>query len=338
MRRYTVHLRSGAAPVVAREGFSWGALFFGPFWLAGQGAWIAAGLLLLVWVALLALATGVVAPVLAVALCAAAGTGRAGFAALGSGAARLHPGACGGRARRADGLGAAAGGAAGSGGAGGGQGRMTMRVAVVDYGSGNLASASRALAVAAERAGIAAEVALTTDPERVRAADRIVLPGQGAFADCAGGLRAVAGMEAAIESATAHGVPFLGICVGMQLMAERGLEHRVTRGLGWIPGDVAEMPAEGLRLPQMGWNGLEFTPGAHPLLDGVQPGDHAYFVHSYALQGGDAADVIATADYGGPRVAMVARGCRAGTQFHVEKSQEVGLRILGNFLRWSPGR
>jgi glutamine amidotransferase len=212
-----------------------------------------------------------------------------------------------------------------------------MRVAVIDYGSGNLASASRALALAAERAGIAADVAITADPDDVVSADRIVLPGQGAFADCARGLAAVSGMGDAIEQATRAGTPFLGICVGMQLMARRGLEHSVTEGFGWIAGDVAAMQVPGdLRLPQMGWNELAFTPGAHPLLAGLVPGDHGYFVHSYALAGGDPAEVIATTDYGGPVVAFVASGNRAGTQFHVEKSQEVGLRILANFLRWTP--
>jgi len=212
-----------------------------------------------------------------------------------------------------------------------------VKVAVVDYGSGNLASAARALALAAERGGIAAEVTITADPIAVAGADRIVLPGQGAFADCARGLAAVAGMREAIASATDAGTPFLGICVGMQLMAERGLEHAITPGFGWISGEIAAMaPPADYRLPQMGWNELLFTPGAHPLLEGLQPGDHAYFVHSYALMRGGAAEVIATTDYGGPVVAMVAQGNRAGTQFHVEKSQEVGLRILGNFLRWTP--
>jgi glutamine amidotransferase len=212
-----------------------------------------------------------------------------------------------------------------------------MKVAVIDYGSGNLASASRALAVAAERAGIAAEVAITDDPEAVAGADRIVLPGQGAFADCARGLAAIPGLKESIVAATDAGIPFLGICVGMQLMAERGLEHAVTPGFGWIAGEIAAMAApKELRLPQMGWNELEFTSGAHSLLAGLQPGDHAYFVHGYALAGGDARQVLATTDYGGPVVAMVAAGNRAGTQFHVEKSQEVGLRILVNFLRWTP--
>ena len=211
-----------------------------------------------------------------------------------------------------------------------------MRVAVVDYGSGNLASATRALQVAAARAGIAADVTITGDAATVAAADRVVLPGQGAFADCAAGLQAAPGLRDAIEGSAAAGRPFLGICVGMQLMAERGLEHVTTPGFGWIGGEVAAMDPPGLRLPQMGWNGLQFTPGAHPLLDGLLPGDHAYFVHSYALRGGDPADLVATTDYGGAVPALVARGNRAGTQFHVEKSQEVGLRILANFLRWEP--
>ena len=211
-----------------------------------------------------------------------------------------------------------------------------MRIAVVDYGSGNLTSASRALALAAERAGIAASVAVTADPALVRAADRIVLPGQGAFADCAAGLAAVPGMRQSIETATAAGTPFLGICVGMQLMAERGLEHTVTPGFGWISGDVAELPAPGLRLPQMGWNGLDFAPSSHKLLDGLEPGDHVYFVHSYALVRGAPNQTIATTDYGGSVPAIVVAGNRAGTQFHVEKSQQVGIRLLSNFLRWVP--
>ena len=211
-----------------------------------------------------------------------------------------------------------------------------MQVAVVDYGSGNLASAARALETAAARDGTAAIIEITSDPARVAAADRVVLPGQGAFADCAAGLSAVPGLRAAVEASAEAGRPFLGICVGMQLMARRGLEHQETAGFGWIDGDVAAMDAPGLRMPQMGWNGLDFTPGAHPLLEGLVPGDHVYFVHSYALRGAGAADVLATTEYGGAVPALVARGNRAGTQFHVEKSQEVGLRILGNFLRWTP--
>ena len=208
-----------------------------------------------------------------------------------------------------------------------------MRVAVVDCGSGNLASAARALACAADRSGLAASIDITADPDVVAGADRVVLPGQGAFASCAKGLAAVPGLRAAIEASAA---PFLGICVGMQLMADRGLEHGATAGFGWITGEVAMLCAPGLRLPHMGWNALEFAPGSHALLAGIEPGDHAYFVHSYGLQGTVDDDVLATADYGGAVPALVGRGCRAGTQFHVEKSQEVGLRILDNFLRWSP--
>ena len=211
-----------------------------------------------------------------------------------------------------------------------------MRIAVVDYGSGNLASASRALALAAQRAGINASVTVTADPAEVRRADRIVLPGQGAFADCAAGLGAVPGMRQAIDAATEAGTPFLGICVGMQLMAERGLEHTITPGFGWIRGDVAELAAPGLRLPQMGWNGLDFAPASHQLLDGLQPGDHVYFVHSYALVHGAPSETIATTDYGGAVPAIVVAGNRAGTQFHVEKSQQIGIRLLSNFLAWVP--
>jgi imidazole glycerol-phosphate synthase subunit HisH len=211
-----------------------------------------------------------------------------------------------------------------------------MKVAVVDYGSGNLASARRALMRAAEVAGIDARIDITGDADEVARADRIVLPGQGAFDDCARGLRAVDGMWDAIADATRQSAPFFGICVGMQLMAERGLEGGVTPGYGWIKGEIAPIEAPGLRLPQMGWNELLFTPGAHPLLEGLSSGAHAYFVHSYALQGADPKSVLATTDYGGPVVAFVAEGNRAGTQFHVEKSQDVGLRILLNFLRWSP--
>ncbi len=211
-----------------------------------------------------------------------------------------------------------------------------MRVAVVDYGSGNLTSAARALAKAAADAGIDAAVSVTADAAEVARADRIVMPGQGAYADCARGLAAVPGMREAIEASAAAGRPFLGICVGMQLMAERGLEHEATAGFGWISGEVAAMEAPGLRLPQMGWNGLDFTPGAHPLLDGLEPGDHAYFVHSYALRGGRPGEVLATTEYGGPVPALVVSGNRAGTQFHVEKSQATGLAILANFLRWQP--
>jgi glutamine amidotransferase len=211
-----------------------------------------------------------------------------------------------------------------------------MRVAVVDYGSGNLASAGRALAEAARREGLEAEIVVSGAPEDIARADRVVLPGQGAFKDCAAGLSANPDLRRTLEARVADGAPFLGICVGMQLMAERGLEHGETAGFGWIRGEIAPMAAPGLRLPQMGWNALSFVTGSHPLLEGLAPGEHFYFVHSFALRGYSADEVLGTTDYGGAVPALVARGNRAGTQFHVEKSQEAGLRILGNFLRWVP--
>jgi imidazole glycerol-phosphate synthase subunit HisH len=222
--------------------------------------------------------------------------------------------------------------------------RRRAVVAVVDPGSGNLASVLRALERASALAGAPpVEAAVTRDPAAVARADRIVLPGQGAFAACMRGLLALPGMvETLEERVRGRGVPLLGICVGMQVLAERGLEHGETAGLGWIRGEIARMApgvgADGapLPLPQMGWNTLEAAPGGHPLLDGVGRGAHAYFVHSYALRGGAAEEVAATTDYGGPVVAVAARGNVAGTQFHVEKSAEVGLRILANFLRWNP--
>ena len=217
-----------------------------------------------------------------------------------------------------------------------------MKVAVVDPGSGNLASVLRALHRAAREAGLAAEITVETRAEAVAAADRIVMPGQGAFAACRRGLDAMPGMvEAVAEAVERRAIPFLGICVGMQLMAERGLEHGVTPGLGWIQGEMAPMDprdaaGEALPLPQMGWNALDFTPGAHPLLAGIAPGDHAYFVHSYALAGGRPEQILATTEYGGPVVAIIGRDTCVGTQFHVEKSQFTGLRMLANFLDWHP--
>ena len=219
-----------------------------------------------------------------------------------------------------------------------------MRIAVIDPGSGNLASVRRALERAAadhpEIGPITVEI--TREPDSLVEADRIVLPGQGAFAACRAGLDALEGMVAHLyEHVQVRKKPFLGICVGLQLLAERGLEHGVTPGLAWLPGEVAEMDPRDtagrpLPLPQMGWNTLDFTPGAHPLLEGLRPGDHAYFVHSYAWRGGEAADILATTDYGGPVPAILGRGNIVGTQFHVEKSAEVGLRLLANFLRWTP--
>jgi glutamine amidotransferase len=217
-----------------------------------------------------------------------------------------------------------------------------MNIAVVDPGSGNLASVTRALARVAREGGIAAEIAITTDASAVRAADRVVLPGQGAFAACRRGLDALPGMvDALTDFVFTRKKPFLGICVGMQLMAERGLEHGATPGLGWIAGEIAPMDprapdGSALPLPQMGWNGLVLDQPAHPLLAGLQPGSHAYFVHSYALAGGAADQLLASARYGGVVPAVVGRANFAGTQFHVEKSSLVGLRILANFLRWQP--
>jgi glutamine amidotransferase len=216
-----------------------------------------------------------------------------------------------------------------------------MRIAVVDPGSGNLASVLRALDRAAADAGIPIAAAVTRDAAEVQAADRLVLPGQGAFAACMRGLTALPGMVAALERRVAAGTPLLGICVGMQILAERGLEHGVTPGLGWIKGEMAPMAPKGpdgapLPLPQMGWNTLDVVPGGHPLLAGIASGEHAYFVHSYALSSYRPEEVLATTDYGGPVVAIVGRGNVAGTQFHVEKSASVGLRILANFLRWTP--
>jgi glutamine amidotransferase len=216
-----------------------------------------------------------------------------------------------------------------------------MRVAIIDYGSGNLRSATKAFERAAREAGIAAEIDLTADAERVRTADRIVLPGVGAYADCAAGLRAVDGMwETVEEVALRKARPFLGICVGMQLMSERGLEKTVTRGFGWIVGDVKEIePSDpALKIPQIGWNTIHVK-HSHPLFDGIRTGDdglHAYFVHSYHLDSLREDEVLAVTDYGGPVTAAVGRDNLAGTQFHPEKSQALGLALIANFLRWKP--
>jgi glutamine amidotransferase len=218
-----------------------------------------------------------------------------------------------------------------------------MTVAIVDYGSGNLRSAAKAFERAGRDSGREQPVLVTGDPEAVRRADRIVLPGVGAFGDCRDGLAALTGMiEAMNEAAVARGRPFLGICVGMQLMATVGREHGDYRGLGWIAGEVVRMAPDGagLKVPHMGWNELEPRAPEHPLLAGLaQPGDgpvHAYFVHSYVFRPADPADLIAATDYGGEVAAMVGRGNLAGTQFHPEKSQAAGLRLIANFLGWSP--
>jgi imidazole glycerol-phosphate synthase subunit HisH len=216
-----------------------------------------------------------------------------------------------------------------------------VNVAIVDYGSGNLHSAAKAFERAAREAGLAAEVAVTSDPDAVRRADRVVLPGVGAFADCRRGLDSVPGMvDALTETVRRDGRPFLGICVGMQLMATRGLEYETSPGLDWIGGDVAPIEPDdpGLKIPHMGWNTLH-PQRDHPVLDGIETGPdglHAYFVHSYALQPADADDVLAVSSYGGPLTAIVARDNLVGTQFHPEKSQALGLQLIANYLRWRP--
>lgn len=216
-----------------------------------------------------------------------------------------------------------------------------MRVAIIDYGSGNLRSATKAFERAAREAGIDAEVDLTADAERVRTADRIVLPGVGAYADCAAGLHAVSGMWEAIEESTLKvGRPFLGICVGMQLMSQRGLEKTITPGFGWIAGDVKEIqPSDpALKIPQIGWNTIHVK-HPHPLFGGIPTGDdglHAYFVHSYHLAATNPDQVLAVTDYGGEVTAAVGRDNMVGTQFHPEKSQALGLALIANFLKWRP--
>ncbi|MGH6892397.1 MAG: imidazole glycerol phosphate synthase subunit HisH [Dongiaceae bacterium] len=212
-----------------------------------------------------------------------------------------------------------------------------MQVAIVDYGAGNLRSAEKALAAAAGDAG--ARVIVTADPEDVRRADRVVLPGVGAFADCRRGLDALPGMVAALEETVLkQGKPFLGICVGMQLMASVGVEFGEHKGLDWIKGKVVALdPADrALRIPQMGWNDLNLKDVRHPALSSLHPGDHAYFVHSYHFVADRPQDVLASVEYGGPVAAIVGRDNLLGVQFHPEKSQQVGLRLLASFLKWIP--
>jgi len=211
-------------------------------------------------------------------------------------------------------------------------------VALIDYGSGNLRSAEKALARAAEEHSTGHEIVVTADPAMTGKAERIVLPGVGAFADCMAGLKALPGMVEALSKAVLQrGVPFLGICVGMQLLAEVGREFGDHPGLSWIKGDVVKMtPADrALKIPHMGWNELSF-PRPHPLFAGLEPGAHVYFVHSYVIRPADPGQVLATADYGGAFAAAVGRDNIVGTQFHPEKSQAAGLALLGNFLRWTP--
>jgi len=207
--------------------------------------------------------------------------------------------------------------------------------ALIDYGSGNLASAAKALARAANGKS---EIVTTADPQVVKDAERVVLPGVGAFADCMKGLSSVPGMvEALREKVVKDGAPFLGICVGMQLLATVGVEFGRHAGLGWIAGEVVKItPSDpALKIPHMGWNELNIL-AKHPLLKGIESGAHAYFVHSYQLIPALPEDLIATTDYGGPLTAMVGNENIAGTQFHPEKSQATGIKLLENFLSWRP--
>ena len=216
-----------------------------------------------------------------------------------------------------------------------------MSVAIIDYGSGNLHSAAKAFERAARDGGSDEAIVVTSDPEKVRRAGRIVLPGVGAFKDCREGLKAVPGMwETLDDQVIGRGKPFLGICVGMQLMASRGLEHDISTGFGWIAGEVKRIESNdpSLKIPHMGWNTLD-PAKPHPLLDGLALGEtglHGYFVHSYHLKAANAGDVVATTPYGMAITAMVGRDNYAGSQFHPEKSQTLGLALIANFLKWRP--
>ena len=216
-----------------------------------------------------------------------------------------------------------------------------MHVAIIDYGSGNLHSAAKAFERAAREAGTSQTIKVTAEPGEVLSAERVVLPGVGAFADCKQGLARIPGMIDALEQAVRReGKPFLGICVGLQLMAERGLEHGVTPGLGWIAGEVRQIePSDAsLKIPHMGWNTLRVA-RKHALLNGIATGAqglHAYFVHSYHFVPSRADSLVATTDYAGPITAFVAQDNVAGSQFHPEKSQTLGLKLIANFLRWKP--
>jgi glutamine amidotransferase len=216
-----------------------------------------------------------------------------------------------------------------------------MSVAIVDYGSGNLHSAAKAFERAARELDQATAIKVTSDPAQVATASRVVLPGVGAFADCRRGLDAIPGLvEALNENVLQRGRPFFGICVGMQLMAERGREYQVTPGLGWIAGEVDRIAPKdpNLKIPHMGWNTLDLK-RPHSLLADIPLGPdgwHGYFVHSYELRPAQHSDLIAQADYGGPLTAIVGRDNMVGTQFHPEKSQRLGLKLIANFLRWTP--
>lgn len=214
-----------------------------------------------------------------------------------------------------------------------------MTVVIVDYGSGNLRSAAKAFERAMAESGRDGTIEVSSDPREIGRAERIVLPGVGAFADCRRGLEAIPGMIETLQNAVIEeGRPFLGICVGMQLMASVGREHGEHAGLGWIEGEVEVLPAvsAGLKIPHMGWNDLAMARPKHPILAGITPGAHAYFVHSYGFRPADPATVLATVEYGAPLVAVIGRDNLVGTQFHPEKSQSTGLRLLANFLGWRP--
>jgi imidazole glycerol-phosphate synthase subunit HisH len=213
-----------------------------------------------------------------------------------------------------------------------------MTTVVIDYGSGNLRSAAKAFERAAREAGADGRVLVTNHADSLRDASRVVLPGVGAFADCRRGLAAVPGMEEALRQVVLRdGRPFLGICVGMQLLAERGREFETIDGLGWIKGEVGPLAPRdpSLKIPHMGWNQLQFRQ-SHPVFEGIENGAHAYFVHSYGLTPTDKKDLIADVDYAGPIAAAVGRDNIVGVQFHPEKSQMTGLRLIANFLRWRP--
>ena len=216
-----------------------------------------------------------------------------------------------------------------------------MRVAIIDYGSGNLKSVAKAFERAVSDMGSPIHVDVTSDAKAVLAADHIVLPGVGAYADCRRGLDAVPGMVDALSEVVQHKArPFLGVCVGMQLLSTRGLEKSITNGLNWIEGDVREMkPSDAaLKIPQIGWNTIELN-HAHPVFNDIETGEHglhAYFVHSYMFDVKNSADVLATTSYGGTVTAAIARDNIVGTQFHPEKSQRLGLKLITNFLKWKP--
>jgi len=212
-----------------------------------------------------------------------------------------------------------------------------MTTVLVDYDSGNLHSAEKALSRMAAEGGHG-PVLVTADPDTVARADRIVLPGDGAFPACRRGLHAIDGLEEAIiDAVESRGVPFLGICVGMQMLTTWGREYEDVRGFGWVPGEVTRITLDnpGLKVPHMGWNDLVID-SAHPVLAGLETGDHAYFVHSYAMRVAEPAHLLAHVEYGGPVTAIVGTRNVVGTQFHPEKSQRAGLRLIANFLNWRP--